>query len=162
MPATSPSQRNGSYSTAIIRSHAAYGDLAWGPVVGSWGASSVTPRTYEQPGSGSIAQFGHLSRMAVFGYLTRARDARPRRRRPSETGDRACGVCSRRGGARYAGSTRAAPRSRDRRDRARPKPGFGAPGLTPGPARRRPHPFGPVAVLSQLGGPRGTRKPRAP
>ena len=55
----------------------------------------------------SVAQYGHLSRMAVFGYLTRARDARPRRWRPPGTGDRACGVCSRRGGARYAGSTRA-------------------------------------------------------
>jgi len=87
MPATSPSQRKGSYSTAIIRSHAAYGDVAWGPVVGSLEASSVTPRTYKQPGGGSIAQYGHLSRMAVFGYLTKARDARPRRRRPTETGD---------------------------------------------------------------------------
>ncbi len=57
--------------------------------------------------------------MARSGYLTRARDARPPRRRPSAKCDPACGGCSQRGGERYASSAPAALRSRDRSNPAR-------------------------------------------
>src|SRR4051812_4186395 len=154
MPAISLSQRNGSYSTAIVRNHAAYAEVC-GSVQDSSRAISVILRTYEWTEGARIAQPGHLSLMAVFGYLTTVRDAWPRRRQPSETGCRACGGCSRRGGARYADSGGAALRSHDRRDRAPPRREFRVRDLTAGRVRTCRHRMKTAAAVPALGGTRG-------